>query len=172
MIGLSWDLSNTQYGLDISHRTSGGSLLLLIVISIVGYCNCSMFCWELLYVHSSFAITLMGKRELVYLLSLSSWCLVIVVWLFLAVPWVCLLFVIVVFPDHTIFQRNDPRTIPSQSCSKISIPCRILVAVAAKMKNLKNLLNKNYWADFKRIRYQCSLGDPQPNMFERKVCRI
>ena len=123
--------------LDLSHQTSDGSLLLLIVISIVGYCNCSMFCLELLYVHSSFEIILMGKRELVDLLSLSSWCLVIVVWLFLAVPWVCLLFVIVVFPDHTIFQRNDPRTIPSQSCSKISIPCRILVAMAAKMKNLK-----------------------------------
>ena len=44
---------------------------------------------------------LKGKRELVALLSLSSWCLVIVVWLFLAVPWVCLQFVIVVFPDHT-----------------------------------------------------------------------
>ena len=43
----------------------------------------------------------MGKRELVALLSLSSWCLEIVVWLFLAVPWVCLQFVIVVFPDHT-----------------------------------------------------------------------
>ena len=43
----------------------------------------------------------MGKRELVALLCLSSWCLVIVVWLFLAVPWVCLKFVIVVFPDHT-----------------------------------------------------------------------
>ena len=43
----------------------------------------------------------MGKRELVALLSLSSWCLVIVVWLFLAVPWVCLQLVIVVFPDHT-----------------------------------------------------------------------
>ena len=42
-----------------------------------------------------------GKRELVALLSLSSWCLVIVVWLFLAVPCVCLQFVIVVFPDHT-----------------------------------------------------------------------
>ena len=55
----------------------------------------------LLYVHSSFAIILMGKRELAALLSLSSWCLVIVVWLFLAVPWVCLQFVIVVFPDHT-----------------------------------------------------------------------
>ena len=43
----------------------------------------------------------MGKREPVALLSLSSWCLVSVVWLFLAVPLVCLQFVIVVFPDHT-----------------------------------------------------------------------
>ena len=67
----------------------------------MGVCNCSMFCCTLLYGHSSFAIILMGKRELVALLSLSSWCLVIVVWLFLAVPWVCLRFVIVVFPDHT-----------------------------------------------------------------------
>ena len=58
-----------------------------------------MFCCALLYVHSSFAI--MGKRELVALLGLSSWCLVIVVCLFLAVPWVCLQFVIEVFPDHT-----------------------------------------------------------------------
>ena len=41
------------------------------------------------------------KRELVALLSLSSWCLVMVVWLFLVVPWVCLRFVIVVFSDHT-----------------------------------------------------------------------
>ena len=55
----------------------------------------------LLYVPSSFAIILMGKRELVALLSLSSWCLVIIVWLFPAIPWVCLQFVIVVFPDHT-----------------------------------------------------------------------
>ena len=43
----------------------------------------------------------MGKRELVALLSLSSQCLVIVVRLFLTVPWVCLKFVIVIFPDHT-----------------------------------------------------------------------
>ena len=35
------------------------------------------------------------------LLSLSSWCLVIVVWLFLVVSWLCLQFVIVVFPDQT-----------------------------------------------------------------------
>ena len=67
----------------------------------MGVCNCSMFCCTLLYVHSSFAIILMGKRELVALLGLSSWCLVIVVWPSLAVPWVCLRFVIVVFPDHT-----------------------------------------------------------------------
>ena len=30
-----------------------------------------------------------------------NWYLVVVVWLFLAVPWVCLQFVSVVFPDHT-----------------------------------------------------------------------
>ena len=40
-------------------------------------------------------------RKLVALLSLSSWCLLMVVWLLLAMPWVCLLFVIVAFPDHT-----------------------------------------------------------------------
>ena len=56
-----------------------------------------MFCCKLLYVHSSFAIILMGKRELVTLLSLSSWCLVIVPRS--AMFW--LQFVIVVFPDHT-----------------------------------------------------------------------
>ena len=43
----------------------------------------------------------MGKGELVALLNLSSWCLVMVEWLFLAVPWGCLRFVIVQFPDHT-----------------------------------------------------------------------
>ena len=70
-----------------------------------------MFCCTLLYVHSSFAIILMGKRErerereiereMVDLLSFISWCLVIDVWLFLAVPCVCLQFVIMVFPDHS-----------------------------------------------------------------------
>ena len=60
-----------------------------------------MFCCTLLYVHSSIAIILMGKRELIALLYLSSWCLVMVERLFLAVPRGCLQFVIVVFPDHT-----------------------------------------------------------------------
>ena len=61
----------------------------------------SMFGCTLLYVHSSIAIILMGKRELVALLNLSSWCLMMVERLFLAVPRGCLRFVIVVFPDHT-----------------------------------------------------------------------
>ena len=39
---------------------------------------------------------------LVALLSLSSWCLVVVVWLSLAVPWVFLQFVIVVCNFLTI----------------------------------------------------------------------
>ena len=67
----------------------------------MGVCNCSMYCCTLLYVHSSIAIILMGKRELIALLNLSSWCLVMVERLFLAVPRGCLQFVIVVFPDHT-----------------------------------------------------------------------
>ena len=67
----------------------------------MGVCNCSMFCCTLLYVHSSIAIILMGKRELIALLNLSSWCLVMVERLFLAVPRGCLQFVIVVFRDHT-----------------------------------------------------------------------
>ena len=72
-------------------------LLLLLWESVIVLC----FVVMLLYVHSSIAIILMGKRELVALLNLSSWCLVMVERLFLAVPWGCLRFVIVVIPDHT-----------------------------------------------------------------------
>ena len=60
-----------------------------------------MFCCTLFYILSSIAIILMVKRELVALLGSSSWCLVMVERLFLAAPWGCLQFVIVVFPDHT-----------------------------------------------------------------------
>ena len=71
---------------------------LLIVTPIVGLCNCSMFCCALLYIHFNFAIILMEKGELVAFLK-SCDC----VWLFLAVSWVCLQFVSVVFPDHTYY---------------------------------------------------------------------
>ena len=60
-----------------------------------------MFCCTLLYVHSSIVIILKGKKELIALLNLSSWCLVMVERLFLAAPQGCLQFLIVVFPDHT-----------------------------------------------------------------------
>ena len=75
----------------------------------MGVCYCSMFCCTLLYVHSSIAIILMGKRELIALLNLSSWCLVMVERLFLAVPRGRQQFVIVVFPDHThlLFLHNN-----------------------------------------------------------------
>ena len=75
----------------------------------MGVCNCSMFCCTIRYIHSSIAIILMGKRELIALLNLSSWCLVMVEQLFLAVPRGCLQFVIVVFPDHThlLFFTSD-----------------------------------------------------------------
>ena len=46
--------------------------LLFIVTPIVGVYNCSLFCCLLLNANSSFAIILMGKRELVALLNLSS----------------------------------------------------------------------------------------------------
>ena len=60
-----------------------------------------MVCCTLLYVHSSIAIILIGKRGLAALLNMSSWYPMKVEWLFLVVPWGCLRFVIVVFPDHT-----------------------------------------------------------------------
>ena len=65
--------------------------------------RCQGFISMQIHVHSSIAIILMGKRELVALLTLSSWCLVMVERLFLTVPRGCLQFVIVVFLDHTHF---------------------------------------------------------------------
>ena len=63
----------------------------------------TLFCYTLLCVHSRFAIILKRKRKLVALLLLSYICIVTinVMWLFLAVPWVGLQYVVVVVPDHT-----------------------------------------------------------------------
>ena len=78
-------------------------LLFIRCCSIMGFCSCStcMCCCALLSVHSTFANILIGKRKLIALLRLSSWCDVAVVCIFLLVPRVCLLFVIDLFPDHT-----------------------------------------------------------------------
>ena len=84
-----------------------------------------MFCCMLLCVRSGIAIILMGKRELVALLDLSSWCLVVVGRLFLAVPRGCLLFTIVVFPDHThlLFSTNpvDPDKTAVHFCRRFKV---------------------------------------------------
>ena len=74
----------------------------------------------------------MGKRELVALLGLSSWCLVIVVWLFLAVPWVCLQFVIVVFPDHTSYfyrLKNGHRILYFNSQGLLNKPIGVYITL-------------------------------------------
>ena len=77
-------------------------LLLICFLLILPLLDSVIVC-----VHSCFALILMGKRALVALLCLSSWCLMIVMWLIRTMPRVCLQFVIVVFPDHThlLFQR-------------------------------------------------------------------
>ena len=62
----------------------------------------SLFCYALLFVHSSLAIILKRKRNLVALILLSYRFIVTikVLWLFLTVPWVGLHYVSVVFPGH------------------------------------------------------------------------
>ena len=61
-------------------------------------------------------LLLHGKRKLVALLKLSSWCLVMVEPLFLAVARGCLRFVIVVFPDHTHYFWFDMKV----TCHRIN----------------------------------------------------
>ena len=97
-------MSNVNFIADIKLQ------LLILGIVQIKQNRFTMFCCTLLYVHSSIEIILMGKRELIALLNLSSWCLAMVERLFLAVPWGCLQFVIVVFPDHThllFFTSNE-----------------------------------------------------------------
>ena len=93
-IWCQWNAFEPPGGLGCCPFWGGGSVVvvdfLFIVTPIVGVCNCSMFCCTLLYVHFSIAIILMGKRELIALLNLSSWCLVMVERLFLTVPRGCL----------------------------------------------------------------------------------
>ena len=98
----------------------------------MGVCNCSMFCSKFLYVHSSFAIILMEKSDLVALLSLSSWCLVIVVWLFLRLPWVCLQFGFVVFSTYYILSKGTylGSVLESYSIQELFLKLYILMAMS------------------------------------------
>ena len=114
----------------------------------MGVCNCTMFCCTLLYVHSSIAIILMGKRELVALLNLSFWC-VMVEWLFLAVPWGCMRFVIVVFPDHThllflnkleIRELKKNVRINTETFRWYNIPLHIIIPLYGMRQHMCSLL--------------------------------
>ena len=69
----------------------------------------------------------MGKRELVASLNLSSWCFVMVEWLFLAVPNGCLRFVIGVFHDHThfLFLVTTSRSLSLYHTSQLKIPYNV-----------------------------------------------
>ena len=79
----------------------------------------SLFCYTLLCVYSSFAITLKRKRKLIALLLLAYICIgtINILWLFLTVPWVGLHCVIVVFPDHTHLLYDSLDTRAMDSCS-------------------------------------------------------
>ena len=65
-------------------------LLACFLLSLSLWESVIVLCFVVSYddVHYSFAIFLMGKRGLVGLLSLSTWCLGIIEWLILPVPWV------------------------------------------------------------------------------------
>ena len=78
--------------------------------------------------HTSRTPQQIGRREQVYWLSLSSWCLGIVVWLFLAVPWVCLEFLIGVFTDHTV-KCHSTRTLQQKGFDEMSVTARNQVNV-------------------------------------------
>ena len=108
----------------------------------MGVCNCSMFCCTLHYVHSSIAIILMGKREMIALLYVSSWCLVMVERLFLAVPRGCLQFVIVVSPDHThlLFLK----ILLAVSFYEVLFSTNISIAISLNVQNMI-LISIPYW---------------------------
>ena len=85
-------------------RVSNTNLLGFSVLWIIAsFCAVEIFiifCWVIFHAFLIFFIVSWRFPKLT-LLSLSSWCLVIVVWLFLAVPQICLQSLIVVLPDHT-----------------------------------------------------------------------
>ena len=72
----------------------------------VGVLCSSLFWYALLCVFSSFAIILTRERD-ICLVTLNA------LWLFLAVPWVGLQFVIAVFLDHTHLLTEIHEKIPA-----------------------------------------------------------
>ena len=91
--------------------------------------------------HSSLAIILMGKGELVAFLCLPSWCLVFTVRLFLTTPQVRLQFVIMVFLDYThlLFVKKMSRAKAELGLKmKVLSSCHlhVFVCIASSCDNL------------------------------------
>ena len=110
--------TSCELNISCTSTTAESSLLLLtfFIVAPIGV-SVIVLCFVVRYFMS---ILVMRKRELVALLNLSSWCLMMVEWLFLAVPWDCLRFVIVVFPDHT-------HLLFSYLCyAVLSVPCSLV----------------------------------------------
>ena len=71
-------------------RSKAVVLLLLTCLFLLPFWeSVNVLCFVVRYFMSLLVLLDGEERELVALLSLSSWCLLIVVLLFLAVPWVC-----------------------------------------------------------------------------------
>ena len=77
----------------------------LIIVCCCAHCQSfflrSLLCFVVHCVLSSFAIILLGSKELVVLLLLCSECHPVAVIIFLTVPWVGMQFLSVAFPGHT-----------------------------------------------------------------------
>ena len=66
VIYVTYNVYSIYPGLGCCPFWGGGSVVvgfLFVAAPVVGVCGCSVFCCALLYVHSSIAIILMGKRE-------------------------------------------------------------------------------------------------------------
>ena len=79
-----------------------------MVLLLLTWCLLLLPLWESVIVlcfvvryFMSLLVHLDGEEKLVALHSSPSWCLVIVVWLLFTMQRACLLFVVVIFPDHT-----------------------------------------------------------------------
>ena len=87
----------------------------------------------------------MGKRELIALLGLSSWCLVVVGRLFLAVPRGSLHFVIVVFPDHThlLFLSATLKNFENILLTNIKMPTIIgILTIISRINTISECLKR------------------------------
>ena len=91
-----------------------------------GFCVRYMFCCAVLCVLSSFAIIPLGERVLVILLLLSSEChvFVVVLCLFLTVPWVGMQCVTVEFPGHARLS-SLPANVFHHSCDTPMFVCLV-----------------------------------------------